>query len=47
MIPETPPTVAQNGDLLVETRGLQAIRSQITAVTDLDHGVRRGEVYGF
>jgi len=48
MIPETPQRGARNDDLLVETKGLtKRYGSRITAVTDLDLSVRRGEVYGF
>src|SRR5215204_6125779 len=49
MVPQTSRTGTQNsGDLLVETRGLtKRYGSRITAVTDLDLSVRRGEVYGF
>lgn len=49
MVPQTSRTGTQNsGDLLVETRGLtKRYGSRITAVTDLDLMVRRGEVYGF
>ncbi len=48
MIPETPQTVAQEGDLPVETSGLtKRYGPQVTAVADLDLTVRRGEVYGF
>jgi ABC-2 type transport system ATP-binding protein len=48
MIPQTPRTGAQNSELLVQTSGLtKRYGARITAVTDLDLTVRRGEVYGF
>ena len=48
MISETPQTVAQEGDLPVETSGLtKRYGPRVTAVADLDLTVRRGEVYGF
>ncbi len=41
-------TSSQNGNLLVETKGLtKRFGSRITAVADLNLTVRRGEVYGF
>ena len=49
MIPKTSQTdIQENEALLVETSGLtKRYGGRITAVDDLDLGVRRGEVYGF
>jgi ABC-2 type transport system ATP-binding protein len=48
MISETSQTDGRDDVLLVETSGLtKRYSGRITAVDDLDLGVRRGEVYGF
>jgi ABC-type multidrug transport system ATPase subunit len=48
MISETSQTDGRDDVLLVETSGLtKRYGGRITAVDDLDLGVRRGEVYGF
>ena len=48
MIPETSQVDGRDDALLVETSGLtKRYGTRITAVDDLDLGVRRGEVYGF